>query len=161
MRLIHKAVAAVVRKAGTGTELLTFRHPRAGVQLPKGTVEPDETAVEAVLRELEEESGLRLEGLPRPIGQWRRVLDGRFGERASGRVHLWHLFVLDAPAGLPESWSHAASGSPEEDGLTFAFSWLPVDGRLAGKLDPVFGTAVAQLLRHLADESRSGQQMQD
>ena len=39
MKTIHKAVAAVVRRNGASSELLVFRHPKAGVQLPKGTVE--------------------------------------------------------------------------------------------------------------------------
>ena len=42
MKVVHKAVAAVVRDYGRGSELLVFRHPLAGVQLPKGTVEPEE-----------------------------------------------------------------------------------------------------------------------
>lgn len=42
MKVVHKAVAAVVRDRGLGSELLVFRHPLAGMQLPKGTVEPGE-----------------------------------------------------------------------------------------------------------------------
>lgn len=40
MKVVHKAVAAVVRDYGKGSELLVFRCPLAGVQLPKGAVEP-------------------------------------------------------------------------------------------------------------------------
>ena len=40
MKVVHKAVAAVDRDQGRESELLVFRHPLAGVQLPKGTVEP-------------------------------------------------------------------------------------------------------------------------
>jgi putative (di)nucleoside polyphosphate hydrolase len=153
MTVIHKAVAAVVRRNGTGADLLAFRHPLADVQLPKGTVEPGETPAEGVMRELEEESGLRFDGQPRPIGEWRRVIDGKFGERATGAVQLWHVFVLDAPEGLPDSWTHEASGSPQEEGLTFAFRWLPIDADLGTKLHPVFGASVAMLVRHLESES--------
>jgi len=148
MTIVHKAVAAVVRRGGG--ELLAFAHPLAGVQLPRGTVEPGETPVEGVLRELEEESGLRLEVEPRLVGEWTRVLDGRFGEAATHDVHLWHLFVIEAPEGLPDRWTHHASGSPEEEGLAFAFRWLPVDEALPGRLDPVFGTVCGLLLAALS-----------
>jgi 8-oxo-dGTP pyrophosphatase MutT (NUDIX family) len=151
MTIIDKAVAAVVRQNGAAAELLVFRHPLAGVQLPKGTVEPGETPAEAVLRELEEESGLRLAVEPRPLGQWRRVLDGRFGELATGDVHLWHLFALAAPEALPERWSHTASGSPEEEGLSFAFHWLPVGPGLRDALHPVFGASLDMLIAHCRD----------
>ena len=161
MKLVHKAVAAVVRGDGAGAELLVFRHPLAGVQLPKGTVEPGETPAEGVLRELEEESGLRLEVQPHPIGEWRRVLDGTFGERATGGVHLWHLFALDAPEGLPEGWTHDASGSPEEDGLRFEFHWLAIDAGLLDKLHPVFGATATLLLGHFAGATGTSRDLQD
>jgi len=155
MSAIHKAVAAVVRANGAGFELLAFGHPLAGVQLPKGTVEPDETLADAVLRELEEESGLRLAVAPRLIGEWPRVLDGRFGEEASGTLHVWHLFVLEAPAGLPDAWTHEAVGSPEEEGLAFAFHWLPLDPGLKARLHPVFGATVDMLVAHHGHDPRA------
>ena len=70
MKVVHKAVAAVVRDYGRGSELLVFRHPFAGVQLPKGTVEPKEAYAAAALRELHEDSGLHLALKPQPIGIW-------------------------------------------------------------------------------------------
>ena len=72
MKVVHKAVVAVVRDQGRGSELLVFRHPLAGVQLPKGTVEPGEAYAAAALRELHEESGLDLALKPQPIGIWHR-----------------------------------------------------------------------------------------
>lgn len=150
MKTVDKAVAAVVRENGGRRELLVFRHPRAGVQLPKGTVEPDETLAAAVLRELHEESGLSLDAEPVAIGTWNRLLDGTFGEAATLDLHVWHLHLLPAPSGLPDRWSHRASGSAEEDGLVFAFHWLPIDEGLRGALHPVFGATVEMLLTHLA-----------
>ncbi len=52
VRVVGKACACVLRPGETGADLLVFDHPVAGTQLPKGTVEEDETPANAVLREL-------------------------------------------------------------------------------------------------------------
>jgi 8-oxo-dGTP pyrophosphatase MutT (NUDIX family) len=56
--LVQKVTAFITRSTGAVTQLLLFRHPYAGIQLPAGTVEPGEVPEEAVLREAEEETGL-------------------------------------------------------------------------------------------------------
>ncbi|MBO9576299.1 MAG: NUDIX domain-containing protein [Sphingobium sp.] len=142
MRTIDKAVAAVIRETDGRAQLLVFQHPTAGVQLPKGTIEPDESIALATLRELEEESGLTLDGPPHYIGTWERVV-------RAGETHPWHVSILQAPPGLPEQWEHSAVGSPEEDGLIFAFHWLDMDAALPGKLHPVFTDVSLMLLDHL------------
>ncbi len=57
-RLIEKVTAFITRPTPRGTDLLLFGHPHAGVQIPAGTVEPDEAPEQAVVREAHEESGL-------------------------------------------------------------------------------------------------------
>jgi 8-oxo-dGTP pyrophosphatase MutT (NUDIX family) len=100
--------------------LLVFFHPGdAGMQLPKGTVEPGESPEDAVRRELLEESGT-LD---------RECEAGIEGNRKKAS-QLWHLFLMRAQAPLPEHFEHTASGSPEEHGLVFRFSWLAPDAPL-------------------------------
>ena len=53
-----KVTAFITRHVGQGRELLVFRHPSAGVQLPAGSIEPGEPPVEAAIREVKEETGL-------------------------------------------------------------------------------------------------------
>ena len=54
-----KVTALITRQTDAGMhDLLVFRHPTAGVQLPAGTVEAGESMETAVLREAAEESGL-------------------------------------------------------------------------------------------------------
>jgi 8-oxo-dGTP diphosphatase len=48
------------------THVLLVRHPRRGWVPPGGKVEPDETPREGAVRELFEETGLRVEPLPDP-----------------------------------------------------------------------------------------------
>ena len=141
MKTVDKAVAAVVRTHDGRRDLLVFTHPQAGVQLPKGTIEADESIALATLRELEEESGLRLSTPSHYVGAWNRVLNG-------GAIHPWHVSLLDAPAGLPEQWDHVATGSPEEEGLIFAFHWLPIDADLPARLHPLFADVIRMILDH-------------
>jgi 8-oxo-dGTP pyrophosphatase MutT (NUDIX family) len=72
---IDKVTAFVTRGDGTERELLVFRHPSAGIQLPAGTVEPGEAIAAAVRREVAEETELtqvtivaRLASLPESLG---------------------------------------------------------------------------------------------
>jgi 8-oxo-dGTP pyrophosphatase MutT (NUDIX family) len=55
---IEKVTAFVTRETNHGLELLLFKHPYAGIQIPAGTVEPDESPEKAVIREVQEETGL-------------------------------------------------------------------------------------------------------
>ena len=54
IRIVEKVVAYITK----GTKLLVFRHVHsdAGIQVPAGTLEPDETIEEGVLREAKPES---------------------------------------------------------------------------------------------------------
>lgn len=58
MTKIEKVTAFVTRETNHGLELLLFKHPYAGIQIPAGTVEKDETPEKAVIREVQEETGL-------------------------------------------------------------------------------------------------------
>lgn len=57
-KTIDKVTAFITRKSRDGHELLLFEHPHAGIQIPAGTVEDQETPKEAVIREVAEETGL-------------------------------------------------------------------------------------------------------
>lgn len=129
--IIGKACACLVDAQG---RLLVFDHPGdGGSQLPKGTIEPGETPEQAVRRELLEESGLQYEGPLLSLGTLFR--DCAAGEESNRHAHSqrWHLFMIRWPGdALPEHFTHTAHGSPEEDGLVFAFRWLAPGDALDG-----------------------------
>ena len=56
--IVHKVTAFITRESKNGQQLLLFRHPNAGVQIPAGTVEEGESWQTAALREAHEETGL-------------------------------------------------------------------------------------------------------
>jgi 8-oxo-dGTP pyrophosphatase MutT (NUDIX family) len=124
-QVIEKACACVVQRG----RVLVFRHPHssAGVQLPKGTIEPGEVPAAAVVRELAEESGLNLSAPPKLIAEMKFTgsRNKAFPEKPPTQQR-WFIFRFDAVELLPEHWSHTATGSPEEDGLIFDYFWHPL-----------------------------------
>jgi 8-oxo-dGTP pyrophosphatase MutT (NUDIX family) len=129
---IRKVIAYVTRRRNGVTELLVFEHrniPRAGVQVPAGTVEDGEDIAAAVVRELAEESGLS--GLPMtgPIDVyvWEHSI--------THNRHHRHVFHFTAPDDLPDHWTLEPRGEGEEQhGYIFEFRWIPLNeaGTLAG-----------------------------
>lgn len=150
MKVIHKAVAAVFRDYVRGSELLVFRHPLAGAQLPKETVEPKEAYAVAALRELHEESGLHLTLEPQPIGVWHRSRGSGANKNRQLEKHIWHIFALEARHPLPDHWHHTAVGSPAEEGLVFEFFWLPLGPDLHREVHPLFAPTVTKIQNYFS-----------
>jgi 8-oxo-dGTP pyrophosphatase MutT (NUDIX family) len=59
LNIVDKVAALILRENHGQNQMLLFRHPHAGIQIPAGTVEDGEAPEEAVLREVAEETGLR------------------------------------------------------------------------------------------------------
>ncbi len=121
--LVEKVVAYITCQG----RLLVFRHthaPEAGIQVPAGTIEPGEDPAEAVLREVEEESGLSQFSSPRYLGQ--DVQDLAEYDK-QGSVRRW-FFHLDAHGDLPERWLHEERHPSEgpEAVIEFELYWAPL-----------------------------------
>jgi 8-oxo-dGTP pyrophosphatase MutT (NUDIX family) len=107
----EKVCPIIFRGPNASKEILVFRHPLAGVQLVKGTVEENEDFEAAALRELAEESGItRLTEV-----RFKGTLD--FEEIAQ----RWHFFLCTAAEELPDAWDFFAN---DDGGINFSFFWV-------------------------------------
>lgn len=107
---VHKACPVILRRQDDYWQILAFKHPKAGTQLIKGTVEMDERPEETVLRELTEESGIDETVIVQKIGQ--------LGFRAT-KQH-WHLFLCQPLVPPPDEWSFFTK---DGGGQLFRFFW--------------------------------------
>ena len=93
-------------------------HPEAGTQVPAGGVDRDEELSDAVVREVREETGVRLDSAPTLLGAHEH-LDG------NGHPALSHFFRVSAPSGLPQAWRHVVTGGGEDEGFVFECRFDP------------------------------------
>jgi len=103
-----KACPILIRNMGS-PQILVFRHPIAGIQMIKGTIEPAEDPGKAALRELHEEAGIDAT-IQEDLGMWESGFDGQ----------IWSLQLCFTPPGLPESWDHFCA---DDGGLDLRFFW--------------------------------------
>lgn len=118
MTSIKKAYGYVTRIIEGRPQVLVFKHPvaEAGIQIPKGTVQPGEETQDAVLREMEEETGLRNLKVE-------QLLAEDLWENDDGSIH--HRFFYELPiCNVGDGWDNDPTGGGEEEGLTFHFFWI-------------------------------------
>ena len=126
----NKVCPVVLRSRATGREILAFTHPRAGCQLVKGTIEPNESVEAAALRELSEEAGLTEARVVRQLGVWPSGHQGQ----------VWAFVECKPAKPLPDSWSHHAG---DDGGHEFKFFWYRLHDRTAAtRWHPLFRHAL-------------------
>ena len=120
--IVNKVLAYVTR----GDRLLVFRHrdfPEAGLQVPAGTIEEGEIPHDAVLREVYEESGLRIVRVVRLLG---RYLHDAAPYR--DETHHRHVYHLETTGPAASAWlhheSHPSDGGPP---IALSFFWMGLD----------------------------------
>lgn len=136
MSIKRKVLAYITRGEAENRELLVFEqkgHPDAGIQVPGGTIEDDELLIDALYREIEEETGISRNDLSLE-GKLRKYL--YFPEGRSG-IHERNIFHLSYIGEDKSAWEHVVLGGGEDQGLIFCLRWIPLTNVpiLAGKQD--------------------------
>lgn len=127
MKRVRKVVAYIT----LGERLLVFTqrdYPDAGVQVPAGTVEAGEELDTAVLREAEEETGLKNLRLVKYLGA--RDFDAEKVLRPD-EIHERHFFHLEAANPAPEKWRHWEMTPSGDDKTPVAFDLTWVEKKRA------------------------------
>jgi 8-oxo-dGTP pyrophosphatase MutT (NUDIX family) len=126
----RRAFGYVTRTKNGTRQVLVFRHrdyPEAGIQIPGGGIEPEETPLEGIRREIVEETGLLDCAVEREL-----AVDVR--EYHTGDLHQRierHFFLLSVN-NVPDEWAHHVTGKGEDNGLVFLYFWTssPVEVKL-------------------------------
>ncbi|CAI3797972.1 hypothetical protein GLGCALEP_01964 [Pseudomonas sp. MM221] len=126
----------VVLSSTLPPKILLFRHPLAGVQLVKGTIEEGEAPAAAALRELSEESGITKATLKQDLGCW----------DAEHLGQVWSFHLCQVEGALPEHWSHQTQ---DDHGHLFRFFWAAFDDLPCNDCHPVFQRALEYLRKTL------------
>lgn len=116
-----KAYAYIIRSSNQGTKFLVFTqqgHPEAGVQIPGGTIDEGESPQSALIREIEEESGLA------NLTDFEEIGTIEYFHPQKKELHFRHFFVVKAPRNVPESWSHTVTSGINDSGLVFNYFWI-------------------------------------
>ncbi|WP_040984310.1 NUDIX hydrolase [Oceanobacillus jeddahense] len=118
MNPIKKVYGYITRLKDHKVQVLVFQHsnPEAGIQVPKGTVEAEEDTVNALIREMKEETGL--EGLHAET-----LIAEDLWENADGVIHHRFFYQINIAYSLDE-WVHQPTGGGEETGLSFHYFWI-------------------------------------
>jgi 8-oxo-dGTP diphosphatase len=105
-------------------EILVFKHdvsyPDTGVQIPGGGLEPNETLELGIMREVLEETGLKLTGTPVFLG-------ARVRQSSQYGPQFEHYFWLEADPSTPDAWTHNVSAGELDHGMKFHHEFVPLE----------------------------------
>ncbi len=146
-----KVVGYIVRFKNEIPEILVFDHDKkyadAGTQVPAGTVYHDEDFKVALLREIEEESGLSEFNAIDKIDQY------SFFKDVQECFHCRHVYYLSSAKVLPDAWTHRVTGAGVDKNLNFHYYWISIEKAqeiLSGRL----GDSIPQLQVYLENQRK-------
>ena len=116
-RIETSAGGVVYRDAGNGPQVLLIKDPYNNWGLPKGHIEDGETPEQAALREVEEETGLRVDMVAQLP-----TIDWYFRDRGKLVHKFCHFFLVT---------SHEGDAVPQLDEGITECQWLPLDQAVA------------------------------
>lgn len=125
MEIKRKVLAYITRGEGPNREILVFEHkgnPSAGIQVPGGTIENDELIIDALYREIKEETGIPRQFLEL-IGKVNKTNYFPEDKEKVYERNIFHLAYIGEPI---DTWEHTVEGDGEDRGLIFVFRFVPI-----------------------------------
>lgn len=126
MKTKRKVFAYITRGTEEQRELLVFEHdgePEAGLQVPGGTIEDDELLIDALYREVQEETGLPSSVLDF-VG---KVHKYNYYPEHKDKVYERNIFHFEYIGERVDSWEHKVVSDGQDNGRVFTFHWEPVN----------------------------------
>ena len=117
MQIVEKVYGYITREHAEHIQVLVFEQNTegSGIQIPKGTIGKGETPLEAIVREMVEETGLAGLVVQDLIAQ-------DYFEHYTGALHKRYFYHLTTEM-QRDSWQHNPTGI-NESGLQFSFYWI-------------------------------------
>ncbi|MTD32055.1 NUDIX domain-containing protein [Planomicrobium sp. YIM 101495] len=126
METSRKVFAYITRGPEEQRELLVFEYkgePEVGVQVPGGSIVEGELLIDALYREVQEETGLAKDEL-QFVG---KVQKYNYYPTHKDKVYERNIFHFDY-VGEPRShWEHTIESNGRDNGLTLQFRWERID----------------------------------
>jgi ADP-ribose pyrophosphatase YjhB (NUDIX family) len=138
---VQKVCPVVFRKQNGKREILAFRHPFAGLQLVKGTIEKGEVVKDAALRELAEESGINEVSSIEFKATWHVEKENQ----------IWHFYFCEVETNLPETWNFFTS---DDGGLNFEFFWFDLTEKPCNEWHSVYQNALEFIKKLLIQDEK-------
>lgn len=127
-------LAYITKGEGRHRKILVYEHkeqPEAGLQVPGGTIERNELLLDALYREIEEESGitrdeLHLQG---------KVKSSKYFPRDRNVVYNRTIFHFSYIGDDRTEWDYQVEGNGKDRGLVLSYRWIPLNAlpKLAAK----------------------------
>jgi 8-oxo-dGTP diphosphatase len=125
MKLKRKVLAYITKGEDAERQILVFEqkdNPDAGLQVPGGTIEEDELLLDALYREIEEETGIQRSDLELKG----KVNKTNYFPEHKNVIYERNFFHLAFIGEEHISWEHRVDGGGKDDGLTFCLRWISV-----------------------------------
>jgi 8-oxo-dGTP pyrophosphatase MutT (NUDIX family) len=120
-QLKKKVLAYITRHTDAGPELLIFAHrdfPKAGLQVPGGTLDDGEDPLAGVLREVKEEAGLENFASIKLLGETEYVAADK------QEIHHRSFFQLTYDTACETTFTHTVTAGEADEGLVFLYRWV-------------------------------------
>ncbi|MFF2885840.1 NUDIX domain-containing protein [Paenibacillus sp. NPDC057967] len=120
--MVYKVTAYLTRIHEGKLQLLVFReqdYEDLGLQVPGGTVEENEPLLDALRREIMEESGIQELNNIILLGEY-----SYYSETLKQHVHRYY-YQLEAAA--PEAFTHVVQSNDEDNGWIFHYFWIDME----------------------------------